>query len=67
MRRMILSCGACGAQNFVGAERRAVVSVPPRCWKCGETLPECRETDSGGAESKQGSGGGTTSGEEGNA
>ena len=67
MSRMILSCGACGAQNFVAAERRAVVGVPARCWKCGEALPECRETESGGTESKKGNGGGTTSGEERNA
>ncbi len=64
---MILSCGACGAQNFVSAERRAVVSVPPRCWKCGETLPECRETVPGGVESKMENGDGTEPGEERNA
>ena len=64
---MIVSCGACGAQNFVAAERRAVAAVPPRCWKCGEALPPVGETDSGGAESKKGNGGGKLSGEKRNA
>ncbi len=67
MSRMILSCGACGTQNFVGAERLAVAGVPPRCWKCGEALPLSGETDSDKPESKQGNGAGTTSGEERNA
>ncbi len=63
---MILSCGACGTQNFVAPERRAVAGAPPRCWKCGATLPASRETDAEGPESKKHSGG-TTSGEEPNA
>lgn len=64
---MILSCRACGAQNFVAPERRAVAGVPPRCWKCGEALPACGETDSEGPESKKERSGGTTTGEERNA
>ncbi len=64
---MILSCGACGAQNFVAPERRAVAGVPPRCWKCGETLPVSGETESDGPESKKGRSGGTGPGEERNA
>ncbi|MGE5663200.1 MAG: hypothetical protein ACM31I_02590 [Deltaproteobacteria bacterium] len=64
---MILSCGACGTQNFVAAERRAVASAPPRCWKCGEALALPPETASGGRESNSRSSGGTTPGEERNA
>ncbi len=60
---MILSCGACGAQNFVAAERRAVVGIPPRCWKCGEALPPARETGSDGPESNKENSGGKASGE----
>ncbi len=63
MSPMILSCGACGAQNFVAAERRAIAHIPPRCWKCGETLPAARETDSEVPESNKGTGGEKTSGE----
>jgi len=63
MSRMILSCGACGAQNFVAAERRAVVGVPARCWKCGEALPLPRETVPDESESKRENSGGTGSGE----
>ncbi|MGE5188432.1 MAG: hypothetical protein ACM3NF_00055 [Gemmatimonadota bacterium] len=67
MSRMILSCDACGAQNFVAAERRAVASVPPRCWKCGEVLAMPRETVPDGRESNRRTGGGTPPGEERNA
>ena len=35
---MILYCAACGSQNFVSAERRAVVEIPPKCWNCGHAL-----------------------------
>lgn len=41
---MILYCDACGVQNFVSDERRAVAAVPPRCWKCGANLPNGVET-----------------------
>ena len=64
MSSMIVSCGACGAQNFVAAERRAVAGAPPRCWKCGEVLPLPRETVPDGPESNRGTDGGTTTGEE---
>ncbi len=67
MSHMILSCGACGAQNFVAPERLAVAGVPPRCWKCGKKLSLSGETDPDRPESKKGNGAGTTSGEERNA
>jgi predicted Zn finger-like uncharacterized protein len=54
MARMILDCPACSAQNFVSDERRALAEIPPRCWKCGETLPVADETASGAAESYKG-------------
>ncbi|MBI5576206.1 MAG: hypothetical protein HY896_07555 [Deltaproteobacteria bacterium] len=50
MSPMILHCAACSSQNFVSAERLAVAEIPPRCWKCGEPLPEC-ETPHGAGES----------------
>ncbi len=64
---MILTCGACGAQNFVAPERRAVAGVPPRCWKCGATLPASGETDPERPESNRENGGGKTPGEDPNA
>ncbi len=64
---MVLPCRACGAQNFVAPERRAVAGVPPLCWKCGARLPERAETDPDGPESKRGKSGGPGSGEERNA
>jgi hypothetical protein len=54
MARMILLCGGCSAQNFVSDERRAVAEVPPRCWKCGEPLPQANETGSAAVESNKG-------------
>jgi predicted Zn finger-like uncharacterized protein len=50
----MLDCPACSAQNFVSDERKAVAEIPPRCWKCGETLPGANETGSGAVESYNG-------------
>ena len=47
---MIVDCGACSAQNFVSAERRAVRDSPPRCWKCDRALPIDAEDASTGRE-----------------
>jgi hypothetical protein len=54
MARMILHCGSCSAQNFVSEERKSVPGVPPRCWKCGETLPRDNETGPAERESYKG-------------
>jgi hypothetical protein len=54
MARMILLCGSCSAQNFVSSERGSVTEIPPRCWKCGETLPRENETGSDAGESYKG-------------
>jgi len=54
MAPMILFCAACSAQNFVSEERRTVAEIPPRCWKCGEPLPQANETGSGAGESNKG-------------
>ena len=56
MTRMIVFCAACSAQNFVSEERRKAAGIPPRCWKCGGTLPPTAETDPPGGESNKGIG-----------
>lgn len=35
----VLSCTACGAQNFHDATRRAQQAAPPACWRCAAALP----------------------------
>jgi hypothetical protein len=53
MTPMILYCSACSSQNFVSAERGAVGEIPPRCWKCGESLPAGDETGPRAGESNK--------------
>ncbi len=66
MAGMIADCAACGAQNFVSPERRAVRNPPPACWKCGGVLDlgAPRETRTASPESKQRAADGETSGSE---
>lgn len=52
MSAMILSCGACSAQNFISAERRAAAHAPPVCWKCGAALAIPDETAAAAQDSK---------------